>query len=75
MDFGVKMEGKQTPIIYLNSHTESTSAESSSFNDSAVALLPRGSCSEPGNTPEVTPRGRLPLSLSPLLRESADCGS
>ena len=60
-------------------HTESTSAESSSFNDNAVALLPRGSWSNgtpPAELPtEVAPRGRPPLSLSPLLRESAKCGS
>ena len=62
--YGSKMGGKAN--TNLNSHTESTSAESSSFNDSAVALLPRGSWSEAGNTPEVTPRARLPLSLSPL---------
>ena len=59
--------------------TESTSAESSSFNDNAVALLPLGSWSDdapPTEFPaEVAPRGRPPLSLSPLLRESADDAS
>lgn len=69
-----KFDNSTQNIVSL--HTESTSAESSSFKDNAVALLPRGSRSDAALlaelTAEVAPRGRPPLSLSPLLRDSTD---
>ena len=68
------LELKTNRIVSLL--TESTSAESSSFKDNAVPLLPLGSISVAALPAElvavVAPLGRLPLSLSPLLRESAD---
>ena len=62
--------------ILYTVHTESTSAESSSFKDNPVPLLPRAEKSEvvplEEFTAEEAPRGRPPLSLSPLFRESTD---
>ena len=60
---------------YTKVHTESTSAESSSFKDNPVQLLPRAGKSDGAPlelAAEAAPRVRPPLSLSPLFRESTD---